>query len=183
MFRAPELVRERLLRATQSLQDANVRYAIIGACAVSHYVARKDEGAIRNTLNADVLIDSWAFSTARAALEAVGFVLATPDSRPASFLDGPQGKLRQAVRLWFSGDVLSDTAEPLPSLLYSSPTYPRRMISLPALVRMKVSAWRTIDRVHLQDMVRVGLIDATWPERFPAPLAERLRQILANPDG
>jgi hypothetical protein len=48
---------------------------------------------------------------------------------------------------------------------------------------MKLRAWRTIDRVHLQDMTRVGLIDATWPDRFPAELRDRLRHILANPDG
>jgi len=48
---------------------------------------------------------------------------------------------------------------------------------------MKLSAWRTIDKVHLQDLIGVGLIDPTWPEKFPDPLAERLRQILANPDG
>jgi hypothetical protein len=32
-------------------------------------------------------------------------------------------------------------------------------------------------------MVRVGLIDGTWPGRFPDVLAERLREILADPDG
>jgi hypothetical protein len=32
-------------------------------------------------------------------------------------------------------------------------------------------------------MVRVGLIDGSWPEKFPPPLDERLRAILANPDG
>jgi len=48
---------------------------------------------------------------------------------------------------------------------------------------MKLVAFRLKDQVHLQDMTRLGLIDATWPERFPDVLAERLRQILANPDG
>jgi hypothetical protein len=48
---------------------------------------------------------------------------------------------------------------------------------------MKLVAFRLKDQVHLQDMVRLGLIDARWPEKFPEVLAERLRQILANPDG
>jgi len=48
---------------------------------------------------------------------------------------------------------------------------------------MKLVAHRLKDRVHLQDMTRVGLIDATWPARYPEVLAERLREILANPDG
>jgi hypothetical protein len=32
-------------------------------------------------------------------------------------------------------------------------------------------------------MIHVGLIDATWPERLPAVLAERLQSLLDNPDG
>ncbi len=58
-----------------------------------------------------------------------------------------------------------------------------RVLSLEALVRMKLVAFRLKDQVHLQDMTRIGLIDATWPDRFPLVLGDRLRQILANPDG
>jgi len=32
-------------------------------------------------------------------------------------------------------------------------------------------------------MIGVGLIDDSWPAKFPPPLEERLRAILANPDG
>jgi hypothetical protein len=38
------------------------------------------------------------------------------------------------------------------------------------------------DQVHIQDMIEVGLIDDTWPQRLPSELAERLRQLLANPE-
>jgi hypothetical protein len=99
------------------------------------------------------------------------------------FLDGPDGHIRQAVRCWLSGDVISPGSEPLPDVDFTLPTLLYRVVSLPALVRMKLSAYRTIDRVHLQDMTRLGLIDATWPDRFPEVLAARLRQILANPEG
>jgi hypothetical protein len=37
--------------------------------------------------------------------------------------------------------------------------------------------------MHLLDMIGVGLIDDTWPARFPAELAERLQQLLDDPDG
>ena len=51
----------------------------------------------------------------------------------------------------------------------------------------KQTAWivanRDKDRTHIRDMIGVGLIDATWPARFPEILGERLRQILANPEG
>jgi len=48
---------------------------------------------------------------------------------------------------------------------------------------MKLIAWRDKDRTHLRDMIGVGLIDATWPARFAAPLGERLQQLLDNPNG
>jgi hypothetical protein len=32
-------------------------------------------------------------------------------------------------------------------------------------------------------MIGVGLIDATWPGRFPPRLRERLQQLLDDPNG
>jgi hypothetical protein len=32
-------------------------------------------------------------------------------------------------------------------------------------------------------MINVGLIDATWPGRFPAALGARLQQLLDDPNG
>jgi hypothetical protein len=47
---------------------------------------------------------------------------------------------------------------------------------------MKLTSFRLKDQVHIQDLIGVGLIDDTWPDRLPPDLAERLRTILANPD-
>ena len=48
---------------------------------------------------------------------------------------------------------------------------------------MKLTSWRDKDRTHLRDLIQVGLVDVTWPERLPAPLADRLQQLLDNPAG
>jgi hypothetical protein len=48
---------------------------------------------------------------------------------------------------------------------------------------MKITSYRFKDRVHLLDMIGVGLIDESWPARFPAELAARLQALLDNPDG
>jgi len=32
-------------------------------------------------------------------------------------------------------------------------------------------------------MIEVGLIDADWCQRLPAPLASRLQELLDNPEG
>jgi hypothetical protein len=62
------------------------------------------------------------------------------------------------------------------------PTNANWPIDLEPLVRMKLASYRLNDRIHLLDMIDVGLIDATWPGRFPAELASRLRAMLENPD-
>jgi hypothetical protein len=48
---------------------------------------------------------------------------------------------------------------------------------------MKLTSWRLKDRVHLIDMIQVGLLDASWPARLPPPLAARLQELLDNPNG
>jgi predicted nucleotidyltransferase len=57
-----------------------------------------------------------------------------------------------------------------------------RLISLPALVRMKLTAWRDKDRMHLRDLAGVGLLDPALAAGLPPLLAERLEFLLANPD-
>ena len=56
------------------------------------------------------------------------------------------------------------------------------MLTLDALVRMKLTSFRLKDRVHLIDMLDVGLIDQSWCDRLPAELAERLQELIDNPN-
>ncbi len=58
-----------------------------------------------------------------------------------------------------------------------------RVLALPALVQVKLTAFRTIDKVHLRDMLDVGLIDETWKSRYPPELADRLQLLIDTPDG
>jgi hypothetical protein len=50
---AAEKVKERLRRATKALDDAGVPYAVAGGNAVAEWVARIDDGAVRNTPDID----------------------------------------------------------------------------------------------------------------------------------
>jgi hypothetical protein len=58
-----------------------------------------------------------------------------------------------------------------------------RLLSLEALVRMKLTYYRDKDRTRLRELLDVGLVDSTWPGRFPPELAARLQAILNNPEG
>jgi len=58
-----------------------------------------------------------------------------------------------------------------------------RVLSLDALVKIKLTAFRDKDRTHLRDMIDVGLLDESWPAKLPKALGTRLQQLLDDPDG
>ncbi len=47
----------------------------------------------------------------------------------------------------------------------------------------KLNSYRRKDQTHLLDMIQIGLLDETWPSRFPSPLAHRLQALLDDPEG
>ena len=47
---------------------------------------------------------------------------------------------------------------------------------------MKLTSYRLKDRVHLLDLLEVGLIDSSWIQRLPPELSNRLQELIANPD-
>lgn len=180
---AVEQVRDRLRRAVAALDGSRVSYAVIGGNAVAEWVGREDQAAVRNTRDVDILLRRSDFDAAKAALEAAGFVYRHAASIDM-FLDGPGAKARDAVHVIFASErVRPDDAVPAPDVTESEAGDSFRVISLEALVRMKLVANRDKDRTHLRDFLEVGLIDATWPARFPAELAARLQHLLDTPDG
>jgi hypothetical protein len=180
---AAEKVKERLRRTTKALDDAGVPYAVAGGNAVAEWVGRVDEDAVRNTRDVHLLIRRIDLAAARTALEAAGFVsyqLLGVDM----FLDGPQGKPSGGVHILFAGEkVRPDYEHASPDLNESERAAEFQVATLQALIKMKLIAWRDKDRTHLRDMIGVGLLDATWPARFPPPLGERLQQLLDDPNG
>jgi hypothetical protein len=58
-----------------------------------------------------------------------------------------------------------------------------RILTLDALVRMKLTAFRDKDRMHLRDMLDVELVDESWCGRLPPVLAARLKELIDNPNG
>jgi hypothetical protein len=180
---AAEKVKERLRRATRALDDAGVPYAVVGGNAVAEWVARADEGAVRNTRDVDLLIRRLDLPAARTALEAGGFVYHQLLDMDV-FIDGPQGRPSEGVHILFAGEKVKPEYEhALPDLAESERAAEFQVTALEALTRMKLVAWRDKDRTHLRDMIGVGLIDATWPARLPPLLGERLQQLLDDPNG
>jgi hypothetical protein len=181
MERAVLKVRERLIRATAALNQVGVPYAVVGGNAVAHWVATIDEGAIRNTRDVNLLVYRGDLPAIAAALEKAGFV-GGELSDVVMFRDGPEGK--PAVSLLFAGEkTRPNYLLPAPEIetVLNPDNY--HVITFDKLVLMKLVSHRTIDRVHLRDLMDVGLIDWSWLGKVPPELAERLQHILDTPDG
>lgn len=165
-----------------TLERAGVPYAVVGGHAVAAWVASKDLGGVRQTLDVDILIRRADFDATKAALIAAGF-----EYRHAKGLDmflDPGTRAHDGVHLLFANELVrEDSIEPNPDVTNSTTFGAYRVIELEALVRLKLTAFRDKDRTHLRDMIGVGLIDQSWTARLPAPLAARLQELLDTPDG
>jgi hypothetical protein len=180
---AAEKVKERLRRATRALDAAGIRYAVAGGNAVAEWVGRIDEDAVRNTRDVDILIRRTDFPAARDCLEAAGFIYYEV-LNVDTFVDGPQGKPSAGIHLLYAGEkVRRDDEHKLPEIEESERASEFQVVKLEALLLMKLTSFRLKDRVHILDMIGVGLLDATWPARMPATLGARLQQLLDDPNG
>lgn len=180
---AVDNVREKLVRAATALNVAKIPYAVTGGNAVLTWVTQVDVAAARNTNDVDILVRREDLAAITEALESTGFVY-----RHAAgidmFLDGPDGQFRDAVHILFAEEkVREEYFAPAASVDESEQVGFIRVVSLEPLVRMKLTSFRDKDRMHLRDLIGVGLVDADWPQRFQPELAQRLQQILDDPDG
>lgn len=183
MSNAIERVRARLLKAARALDAAAIDYAVIGGNAVAAWVSRVDEAAVRNTQSVDMLLRRDSLPLAIRALEAAGFVYRHSASIDM-FLDGPDARARDALHIIFANErVRPDYALPSPSVDESEVSADFRLVSLDALVRMKLTSFRDKDRVHIRDLIGVGLVDESWLERVAPSLRDRLQAMLDDPEG
>jgi hypothetical protein len=180
-----ERVRDRLLRASAALDAAGVPYAIAGGNAVAAWVATVDAAAVRNTQDVDVLLRREDLDKAAAALSAAGFVRRHV-AGVEMFLDGPESKARDALHVVIAGEkVRPEYESPAPGIEEATRPADGRfaVLSLEALVRMKLTSFRRKDQVHLQDMLEIGLIDAGWTARLGPTLGSRLQELIDTPEG
>lgn len=183
MIEAVEAVRERTCRATAALQQAGIPYAVACGNAVATWVASVDRAAVRNTQDVDILVRRSDFAAAKAALEGVGFEHHEIKG-VESFIDGPNGSPRDAVHLLFAGEKVSpEHIAPSADVTDAVPADQYQILSLESLVRMKLNSFRDKDRMHLRDMLDVGLIDNSWLAQLLPEHAARLQQLIDDPDG
>jgi hypothetical protein len=179
---AIEKIWARLLKITSVLNEAGIPYAVIGGNAVAEWVGRVDEGAVRFTKDVDILLRRDDMQRVIDVAQRAGFYYAETLGVPM-FMDGPDALPSSAVHVIFAEErVRGDDLAAAPSVDDVDQGEKFRVLSLERLVQMKLTSYRVKDKTHLRDMLGVGLIDASWPGRFPEALAARLQYLIDNPE-
>lgn len=182
MSGAVEAIRQRLERACAALDAAGIPHAVVGGNAVAVWVGMIDQGAVRNTRDVDLLLRRDDLARATEALTQAGFV-PVETFGVTVFLDGPDARPSESIHVVFAGEkVHRDYLLPAPDVDEAQRPTSFSVLALEPLVKMKLTSFRLRDRVHILDLIQVGLVDASFCDRLPAELAARLRELLANPN-
>ena len=178
---ALDAITDRLQRICAALNGASVPYALVGGQAVALWVASRDPAAVRTTKDVDILLRREDLPRARAAALSVDMdyfeVLGV-----GMFLDRRDPNPRHAVHLVWAGEKVRPNHDfPSPSIDERQTLPPEiPVVSLRGLVLMKLQSDRDQDRVHLRDMIDVGLIGRDLLGQLPSALAAQLEKLLAE---
>ena len=185
---AVDRVQQRLRITAAALDAAGVRYGVVGGNAVAAWVGRVDPGATRATKDVDILVSRADVARITRALTSPPVNFTREDLRDiVLFIDPNEPSKKSGVHLVWAGERIR------PSYTVLSPTVDETerdpegfwVVSLAALVRMKLTSYRPIDQAHVIDMLSVGLIDAGVRAGLPAELRARLEELERGhmPDG
>lgn len=178
---ALDRVAERMDRIIKALDDAGVTYAIVGGQAVALWVATRDPAAVRTTKDVDLLVRRSDLAQVRSAANPAGFDY-FETLGVGMLLDRNDPNPRHAVHLVWADERVRASDEhatpPVANVELLDGRFP--VASLSDLVLMKLSANRDQDRVHLRDMIDVGLIDRTILPKLPNDLQPSLDRLLTE---
>lgn len=172
-------VADRLRRFTSALETAGVPFALVGGQAVALWVATRDPAAVRTTKDVDVLLARTDLGRARAASRTVEMDYFETLS-VGMFLDRRDPNPRHAVHVVWAGELVRPGDVVAAPSVADRATLPgnHAVVALEKLVEMKLMANRDQDRVHLRDLIEVGLVERGMLAALPGELAERLTPLL-----
>ena len=172
---------DRLDRITSALANTGVPYALVGGQAVIYWVSTKDPAAVRTTKDVDIMIRREDLPRAKSAALSVGMEYFDVID-VGMFLEPGDPNPRHGVHLVWAGEkVKAEDPLPNPAIDERQELEPgKSVVLLPGLVRMKLMANRDRDRVHLRDLIDVGLVDRAMLAGLPAELADRLDALLKD---
>src|SRR5262249_22707867 len=136
---------------------------------------------VRTTKGVDILLRREDLASARKAALSVGLdyfeVMGV-----GMFLEQGDSNPRKAVHLVWAGEkVRPEYPLPSPAVDEQLALEPgKQVVSLPGLVLMKLMSNRDQDRVHLRDLIDVGLVGRDILKSLPASLAGQLDRLLTE---
>ncbi|MGO9274691.1 MAG: hypothetical protein ACLQOO_31425 [Terriglobia bacterium] len=167
-----------LQKIAEPLTAAGIPYEVVGGLAVLIHVEEADPTHSVLTRDADILIDRSNLERVIAVAESQGFRFRHVAGGDM-LLYGE--KAVNAVHLVFSGEKVKPS-----QVIPNPPLAPERkmingqevwVVPVADLVRMKLSANRDKDRVHLRSLDAAGLIGPEIERRLPESLRVRLQQV------
>lgn len=174
-------LKEKALAVSQALGNAGVPHAVIGGLALSAHLARAHRLAERATQDLDILLRKVDLEAAKKALSPLGYryrkVLRLhafmPLRRGAHFVEGVHV-------IWAGEKVRPEYLHPTPELNDEDRELDAGgvcYLSLPALLKMKLTSLRAKDITHVQDLIQWKLLTPKIEASLPVDLRERLRKI------
>ena len=172
-------IAERRERITGAFKAARIEYALVGGQAVALWVATQDPAAVRTTKDVDLLLRRADLGQARAAARGVEMDY-FETMGVGMFVDRHDPNPRHAVQIVWAGEIVRAGDVVAAPDMADRTTLPGdyEVVTLPRLVEMKLMAGRDQDRVHLRDLIGVGLVDRQLLGALPAELAARLAPLL-----
>ncbi|MFN6139544.1 MAG: hypothetical protein ACK480_13730 [Planctomycetota bacterium] len=172
----------RLRKVVSILESTSIPFAVVGGNAVRVWVAQVDPGAVRATNDVDILIRPEDLEHLKLIMAENGYLYRKAAGLDM-FLEGKEDSVRYAIHIVLANRMVKqDDFETNPDVEPTEYGDGIRILPLERLVRMKLNSFRLKDRVHVLDMIDVGLVDESWIARFPKPIAERLKSLIDNPD-
>jgi len=170
---------DRLLKSvTAALDAAEIPYAVIGGNAVSTWVATRDVGAVRATMDVDLLMQRSDVDRTTETLASLNLIRHDV-LELLVFMEANDPRPSQGVHVIMANEkVRAYSNRPAPDVSRAVRVSSGFLVlDLVSLVIMKLEAYRRVDQVHIEDMLRVGLIDEQLVAELLDELCDRLRHI------
>lgn len=168
-------------RIADALAEESVPYELVGGLAVLIYLETADPSQSTLTRDVDVMIHRPDLGKVKKLAAKHDFSFHHHAAGLDMLIAGTPETARNAVHLIYSGEKVRESqAIPNPFIRPDKRTLQGRevaVIALEDLVRMKLSANRDKDRVHVRAMDAAGLITAQIEQSLPGELQARLRHV------
>lgn len=174
-----ESLHRKAVSISSALHAAKVPHAVVGGLAVAAHIKSRNPAAVRTTRDMDLLLRQEDFERVEAALKPMGYryrkVLGI------SIFHRKGESFEEAIHVVKAGlKVRPEYLHPAPEL--KAQDYERRLdgfvcLGLADLLVMKLTSFRLKDQVHVQDMLRIGLIKKKIESALPADLRKRLEHV------